>query len=180
MAANVNFPFICKKNIAHGLESHKMSIIFNEEGLADVQTPCVAQTFINHGALLYKIYAIGTKFHIVKRPSLRNFADSKWSEESTIFFNSHNISSGDCTPNALSTLDVDDDQPQQINESLVQDLAKHLHIDINMSLYGADIIICTKTGRHYIIDVNVFPSYDGVEDYLQQLADHVLFKISLQ
>lgn len=32
-----------------------MSLIFNEEGLKDVDPPCVAQTFINHGALLYKV-----------------------------------------------------------------------------------------------------------------------------
>lgn len=32
-----------------------MCIIFNEEGLKDVDPPCVAQTFISHGALLYKV-----------------------------------------------------------------------------------------------------------------------------
>jgi len=32
-----------------------MSIIFNECGLADVEPPCVVQTFIDHNALLYKV-----------------------------------------------------------------------------------------------------------------------------
>ena len=32
-----------------------MCLIFNEEGLKDVDPPSVAQTFIDHGALLYKV-----------------------------------------------------------------------------------------------------------------------------
>ena len=56
-----------------------MSIIFNEEGLRDVQPPCVAQTFINHNALLYKMFVIGRSHYVVERPSVKNFsAGSKW------------------------------------------------------------------------------------------------------
>ena len=32
-----------------------MSIIFNEEGLQDLRSPCVCQEFINHNAVLYKV-----------------------------------------------------------------------------------------------------------------------------
>jgi len=50
-----------------------MAIIFNEKGLKDVEPPCVAQTFINHNAVLYKIFVIGKKHFVVPRPSLKNF-----------------------------------------------------------------------------------------------------------
>lgn len=60
--------------MAHGSsESHQMAIIFNEEGLADIKPPCVAQTFVNHNAVLYKIFVLGDQYFVVERPSLKNF-----------------------------------------------------------------------------------------------------------
>lgn len=51
----------------------QMSLIFNEEGLKDVVLPCVAQKFINHNAVLYKLFTIGNKYFMIERPSLKNF-----------------------------------------------------------------------------------------------------------
>lgn len=51
-----------------------MAIIFNEQGLDDIQPPCVAQTFHNHNAVLYKVFVMGEKHHIVERPSIKNFS----------------------------------------------------------------------------------------------------------
>jgi len=55
-----------------------MSIVFNEEGLKDAVLPCIAQTFVNHNAQLFKIYVLGEQQFVVKRPSIKNiFAGSK-------------------------------------------------------------------------------------------------------
>lgn len=50
-----------------------MAIIFNEAGLKDVVAPYVAQTFISHNAVLYKLFFIGDQYFTVQRPSLKNF-----------------------------------------------------------------------------------------------------------
>lgn len=50
-----------------------MCIIFNEDGLKDVDPPCVAQKFINHNAVLFKLFTIGDKYFMIERPSLKNF-----------------------------------------------------------------------------------------------------------
>ena len=52
----------------------QMMIVFNEAGLRDVKPPCVAQTFINHNAVLYKVFVIGQQHYIVERPSIKNFS----------------------------------------------------------------------------------------------------------
>lgn len=52
-----------------------MAIIFNEERLTDVKVPCVAQSFVNHNARLFKIFVIGQKHFVIQRPSIRNFYD---------------------------------------------------------------------------------------------------------
>ena len=51
----------------------QMALVFNESGLSSIETPCVAQTFINHDAVLYKIFVIGKHYTVVERPSLKNF-----------------------------------------------------------------------------------------------------------
>lgn len=51
-----------------------MSIIFHEGAVKDCEPPCVAQTFIPHDAILFKIFVIGKKYFVVERPSLKNFS----------------------------------------------------------------------------------------------------------
>ena len=43
---------------------------------------------------------------MVNRPSLKNFTDVRWHNHETIFFNSHDISSGDCTRTNLTTVSL--------------------------------------------------------------------------
>lgn len=50
-----------------------MAIIFSEEDLNDVKPPCVIQSFINHNAVLYKVFVVGDSYTVVERPSLKNF-----------------------------------------------------------------------------------------------------------
>ena len=49
-----------------------MVIIFNDAGLSDVQPPCVAQSFINHNARLFKIFVVGSHSYVIRRPSIKN------------------------------------------------------------------------------------------------------------
>lgn len=61
-----------------------MAVIFNEKGVKDCRPPCVAQSFINHNAILYKIYLVGDEYFVVDRPSLKNFYPSGKSSTYTI------------------------------------------------------------------------------------------------
>ncbi len=48
-------------------------LIFCKSGLNDIQPPCIAQSFVAHNALLYKLYVVGDSHFLVSRPSLKNF-----------------------------------------------------------------------------------------------------------
>lgn len=50
-----------------------MAIIFSEEDLKDIKPPCAIQSFINHNAVLYKVFVVGEAYSVVQRPSIRNF-----------------------------------------------------------------------------------------------------------
>ena len=59
---------------ALGPLSPQMAIVFNQEGLSAIQLPCVVQNFINHNAVLYKVFVVGESYTVVQRPSLKNFS----------------------------------------------------------------------------------------------------------
>ena len=68
----IRFSFSITGEISLSFVCEQMAIIFNEECLQDVEAPCVAQSFLNHNALLYKIFVVGSRQFVVQRPSLKN------------------------------------------------------------------------------------------------------------
>ena len=60
-----------------------MAIIFSEEDLINVRPPCVIQSFINHNAVLYKVFVVGDAYTVVERPSLKNFPFGPAGEQGT-------------------------------------------------------------------------------------------------
>lgn len=58
----VRFPVICKPTVAHGSKlAHEMVLIFNERGLNVCKPPCVVQSFVNHNAVLHKVFVVGNR-----------------------------------------------------------------------------------------------------------------------
>lgn len=153
--ANVHYPFICKPLEGHGSKAHKMCIIFNEGSLTDCKPPCVAQSFINHNAVMYKIYIVGEQTDVCDRPSLKNFFPG---EQSTIFFDSTGISKAGAQ-NELSTLDPEDEQKDAIQPDLhkLKKIAASCRKAFGLDLFGIDVIVENGTGKYFIVDVNCFP-----------------------
>ncbi|XP_044255155.1 inositol-tetrakisphosphate 1-kinase-like isoform X2 [Tribolium madens] len=167
--AGVSYPFICKPSLGHGSkEAHEMSLIFNERGLADCRTPCVAQSFINHNAVLYKIFIVGERHHFVERPSLKNFHAC---DEDTIYFDSSDVSKAG-SRSSLTLL-----EPHEIfdkvepNPEVLKRIAVTLRGEFGMDLLGVDVVIEKDTGKYAIIDINSYPGYDGFPDFYDALVD---------
>ncbi|KAJ8932352.1 hypothetical protein NQ314_014719 [Rhamnusium bicolor] len=154
--AKVTYPFICKPILGHGSrKAHEMSIIFNEKCLIDCRTPCVAQSFINHNAVLFKIFIVGEKHCFVERPSLKNFQAC---ERETICFDSSDVSKAD-SKSRLSVLDPGDVTNEKVkpDEKILEIIADTLRKAFGMELLGVDVVIEKSTGKYAIIDVNAYP-----------------------
>lgn len=170
--AGVTYPFICKPSVSHGSDAHQMAIVFNKEGVADCRPPCVAQSFINHNAVLYKIYIVGDDFNVSERPSLKNFAPS---DSKTIFFTTSDVSKAD----SRSSLTVLDPEDSAVAPSSSPDVQRLQHIvstlrrELGMLLLGVDVVIEHGSGRYGIIDINVFPSYEGFPNFFQTLMNYI-------
>ncbi|KAM7164581.1 inositol-tetrakisphosphate 1-kinase isoform 2-T2 [Macrochelys suwanniensis] len=165
------FPFICKTRVAHGTNSHEMAIIFNQEGLKAIQPPCVIQSFINHNAVLYKVFVVGESYTVVKRPSLKNFS-AGISDRESIFFNSHNVSKPESS-SVLTALDKIEGVFERPNDDVIREISKALRQALGVSLFGIDIIINNQTGQHAVIDINAFPGYEGVAEFFTDLLNHI-------
>ncbi|CAK9304637.1 unnamed protein product [Gordionus sp. m RMFG-2023] len=182
---NIRYPFICKPLEAHGsCRSHEMALVFNSRGLYDnspLLPPCsfVVQSFVNHNALLFKVFVIGELYFVVKRPSLKNFYPG---DNATIFFKSNDVSRADACSN-LTELDdlIDGDCSNSItNDNLVRRVVQIFRDVLRLSLFGIDIIRDHKTGKCHIIDINAFPGYDGVPDFFKALLKLTLTKLNMK
>lgn len=168
---DLSFPLICKTRVAHGSLSHEMSLIFSAGSLADVHPPCVLQSFVNHGAVLHKVFVVGDKHYCVERPSLKNFPSGPC-DRKTIFFNSHHVSK----PESSSDLTALDEQmpclPPPSSEAVAA-LVGELRAQLNMALFGVDVIINIHTHTLTVIDINIFPGYEGVPQFFSSLLSHI-------
>ncbi|NP_001279947.1 inositol-tetrakisphosphate 1-kinase isoform X1 [Callorhinchus milii] len=167
----LTFPFICKTRVAHGTNSHEMAIIFSEDGLKDIKPQCVIQSFINHNAVLYKVFVIGESYTVVERPSLKNFS-AGISERKSIFFNSHNVSKPESSSD-LTALDVVEGVFALPSDDVIRKISRTLRNALGISLFGIDVIINNQTGQHAVIDINAFPGYEGVPEFFTELLNHI-------
>ncbi|XP_070972836.1 inositol-tetrakisphosphate 1-kinase-like [Oncorhynchus clarkii lewisi] len=167
----LTFPFICKTRVAHGTNSHEMAIIFSEEDLKDVKPPCVIQSFINHNAVLYKVFVVGESYTLVERPSLKNFPAGP-ADRKAIFFNSHNVSKPESSSD-LTSRDNVEGVSQPPSDDVIRELSRSLRQALGVSLFGIDVIINNLTGQHAVIDINAFPGYEGVPEFFNDLLTHI-------
>ncbi|XP_023930685.1 inositol-tetrakisphosphate 1-kinase [Lingula anatina] len=174
--SNVTYPLVCKPLLA---ESHEMAIIFTEEGMKDVQPPYVAQSFINHSAILYKLYVVGDELFFVQRPSLKNFTPESATETDTIFFHTFDVSKENSSV-FLNKMDPEDQKNDLIQprESHLRKITDSIRATLGMDLLGIDVIIEDDTGRYAVIDVNAFPGYKGIPEFFKVLKDFILKKVT--
>uniref|UniRef100_A0A452HD49 inositol-1,3,4-trisphosphate 5/6-kinase n=1 Tax=Gopherus agassizii TaxID=38772 RepID=A0A452HD49_9SAUR len=148
-------PSVCKTRVAHGPSSHEMALIFNEEGLEEVSAPCLLQSFINHDAVLFKVFVVGSSHFVVRRPSLKNFPRGE-SARKSIFFNSCSVSKPESC-SRLTELDEATLEPTPPSDNVVCRAVRGLRSALGLSLFGVDLIVEKQTGRCAVIDVNAFP-----------------------
>lgn len=169
----ITFPLITKAPVTRcDAEAHDMAIIFSEQNIDDINYPCVAQQFVNHGSILYKIAAVGHRFYICERPSVKNLQPSIGNRK-TVYFDSmtvskrniHNKDLHDRNPQTMDFQTSLSSEEPLLNEEVILELLKRITSRIDLTLFGVDIIVDEKTGDYGLIDLNYLPSYDGVLPY---------------
>ncbi|KAJ3358442.1 Inositol-tetrakisphosphate 1-kinase [Allomyces javanicus] len=133
----------------------------------------VVQQVVPHDGVLFKCYVLGDHCHVVLRPSL----DVKGVRDDFLVFDSQTIpksfavSADSSNPVHAAFLDGGESARERAAarlESIRPDLdmlARRIGEQLSLTLFGFDVIVDQHSGTRYVIDVNYFPSYQGVGDF---------------
>ncbi|GAM24770.1 hypothetical protein SAMD00019534_079450 [Acytostelium subglobosum LB1] len=169
---DIMFPVVCKTVQACGSrESHQMAIFFNKEELSrskTVKLPMLVQEYINHNAIIYKVFVIGDYLNVVHRKSLRNLNTT---ETETLTFDSQKP----LPANLLPEIPYDESMVDIPSRDSLVAISKGIQKDLGLTLFGFDVITDITTKKIAVIDVNYFPGYVGIPDFNKILIDHMLY-----
>jgi len=162
-AAGVQYPVLVKPMVAHGSrEAHTIRIVFNDAGLENIALPSyLVQHFVNHNAVLYKVFVIGNKHFTTKRPSIRDLdLSAEHDARQSITFDSALVSKA----TSASPLNIEGAVSAVTavpNEGLLCSLLDEMRARFGLSLFGVDVVIENGSEDLYVVDVNYFPGYNG-------------------
>ncbi|XP_010420378.1 PREDICTED: inositol-tetrakisphosphate 1-kinase 1-like [Camelina sativa] len=170
----LKFPVIAKPLDADGsAKSHKMFLIYDQEGMKILKAPIVLQEFVNHGGVIFKVYVVGDHVKCVKRRSLPDISEEKIG-----------TSKGSLPFSQISNLTAQEDKNIEYGEdrslekvempplSFLADLAKAMRESMGLTLFNFDVIRDAKdVNRYLIIDINYFPGYAKMPSYEPVLTE---------
>ncbi|KAM7531006.1 hypothetical protein LguiB_034416 [Lonicera macranthoides] len=171
---DLNFPVIAKPLVADGsAKSHKMSLVFNSDGLQKLKPPIVLQQFVNHGGVIFKVYVVDGYVKCVKRKSLPDVTEEKLASlEGCLSFSqvsnmNTNVKNND---NYCKLMNLEDAElPPQ---SFINAIACGLQKAMKLHLFNFDVIRDTRIGNRYlVVDINYFPGYAKMPSYETVLTD---------
>ncbi|XP_043693926.1 inositol-tetrakisphosphate 1-kinase 1-like [Telopea speciosissima] len=170
----LRFPVIAKPLVADGsAKSHKMSLVFNRDGLSKLKPPIVLQEFVNHGGVIFKVYVVGDYVKCVKRKSLPDVTEEKLgSFEGTLSFSQvSNLTTQERNDdNYYETMHLDDAEMPPL--SFITGIARGLRQAMGLHLFNFDVIRDSRDeNRYLVIDINYFPGYAKMPSYETVLTD---------
>ena len=216
--ANLSVPLIVKPLIAAGTkQSHYMTIVLQSRALQvipdadtamldsnDEQPPIgippksLIQEYVNHDAILYKVYVLGDNIHVYERPSLPNLPHSYTTSKDLVEFDSQRpyprLHDFGITPNQqqqhhkatrcpFAQGSTSSSNVTPVTEEEVRPLVQALKQAFGLDLFGFDILIknsssqTTQTPAWLVVDVNYFPSYKEVPNFPSLLAHYLTQRV---
>ncbi|KAG8374603.1 hypothetical protein BUALT_Bualt10G0012600 [Buddleja alternifolia] len=172
----LKFPVIAKPLVADGsAKSHKMSLVFNKDGLSKLKPPVVLQEFVNHGGVIFKVYVVGEYVKCVKRKSLPDVNEENLGnfECSLSFSQVSNLNSVEKSGDSYyKMMDLEDGKTEIPPMNFLVDIASGLRRAMGLHLFNFDVIRDTRIGNRYlVIDINYFPGYAKMPGYEPVLTD---------
>ncbi|KAH0931640.1 hypothetical protein HID58_008757 [Brassica napus] len=171
----LEFPVIAKPLDADGsATSHKMFLIYDQEGMKILKAPIVLQEFVNHGGVIFKVYVVGGYVKCVKRRSLPDISEEKigTSKGSLPFSQISNLTATQEEKNKEYGEDRSLEKVEMPPSRFLEELAKAMRRSMGLNLFNFDVIRDARDAdRYLIIDINYFPGYAKMPCYEPVLTD---------
>jgi len=184
MVNTLSCPYILKSRLACGLpDSHNMALILKPDGLIECELadPVVAQEYINHHGILFKVYVVGEHVMMERRSSMPDIRlhglDNNKVEElpSCIEFDSlHSL------PTRLPWLENGSTNHKRTSSSTIltnyffNQLGTIVRQHISLSAFGFDLVFDNEAGEVLLLDINYFPSFGKISEAPSHFIDTFL------
>ncbi|KAG6737625.1 hypothetical protein POTOM_059153 [Populus tomentosa] len=170
----LGFPLIAKSLMADGSEtSHKMYLVFDKEGLDKLESRMIImQEFVNHDGVIFKVYVVDDFVKCVKRKLLPDIKEDKLvTLKGLLSFSqiSNLEEKTDCGGGG------EFDRVEMPLMDFVEEVAKAMKEETETSLLNFDVIRDVRDANRYlIIDINYFPGYEKIPNYVSVLTEFLL------
>ncbi|KAI8578732.1 hypothetical protein K450DRAFT_245251 [Umbelopsis ramanniana AG] len=200
---NLPFPILCKRvSACSSEEAHKMTLVPNPQHIHllgpyyDKNEPVIFQEFIQHDGVIFKVYVVdGTSF-VQVRPSFKNVTleddllhfDSQivpkaFEQDTPLNSNQQNGThhQHDSILQAFLTRDTNNMRIQKeavFDHRKIELITQRLFEQLELTFFGYDILV--ETGpkhRHFVVDVNYFPSFNNIPDFRERFVDIILSRL---
>ncbi|KAL6634370.1 hypothetical protein ACP70R_027041 [Stipagrostis hirtigluma subsp. patula] len=171
---DLRFPLIAKPVEVDGsAASHDLCLVYRREGLRGLHTPLVLQEFVNHGGVLFKVYAVGDHATCVMRSSLPDVTDERLQDlDADAAAPFANISLR--PPPTAAAGDGDDaDSAKMPPANYISKVARELRRALGLHLINFDLIRASD-GKYLILDINYCPGYSKMPGFEQVFIDFFL------
>ncbi|KAL7753008.1 hypothetical protein RI367_001459 [Sorochytrium milnesiophthora] len=197
---DIRFPVLCKRVEACSTQaSHEMVWVANDEQWRQLlqqsgnetngrlhllpfefgSGKTALQQFVSHDGVLFKVYVCGDVVRTVMRPSLANVTAEY--PLRPVAFDSQKIPKSfdrpadPADPVSVAFLSASPETRARMSdladEERVSTIVQLIRTHFQLRLFGVDIIREASSGDYYVVDLNYFPSFDGIPDFHRVFLD---------
>ncbi|EKX42295.1 hypothetical protein GUITHDRAFT_111570 [Guillardia theta CCMP2712] len=158
---SMNLPVVIKPVYDDGrASSHDLFIAWELEEIRKRLhkiVPCLVQEFVPHNKMIYKIYCVGSQLCVIHR---------KLQQENS---EDYRKTISDATKLPASALTA-------IRDLICQAIAMEFNHDPPgpPRLFGVDVVRRRDTNEFYIVDLNYFPGFHGMNNFPEALRDVIM------
>ena len=194
LPAALAYPVVVKPRDSSD-HSH-MGLVFDDEGLRSftgtLGTDFRAEQFISHGGRVYKVFVLDEQVYVGERKSLPDVesTDPEALSQLAAKVDGEHVRDSDSGVGYLlfdsAVLTKGKEKlgkglaparrlgEQGLDVLLVSLLKDSIAKRIGTRLFGFDLLVGASTGQYFVVDVNVFPGYKGVDEAYPHLRQHLV------
>lgn len=138
----------------------------------------LAQEYVsNHGGVLFKVYVIGDHIDVQVRSSVIHGHDK--CKHGFFYFNSQKVG---CKDSAEAEFDSKtgfskETNAQKPSHNLVEALVNGIKKELNLTMFGVDMVYDVEEDCFVIIDINYMPGYKGVINAHARMVDLIVNRV---
>ena len=142
----------------------------------DFTNGVIAQEFMaNHGGVLFKVYAVANNIIVQPRRSVQHTIESP--DGGYYYFDSQRLGRAESFDFDATTGYSTSTKAMMPSRNLTHSIIATLSKELGLSLIGVDLVYDLRLKCFYIVDINYFPGYKGVNHAYEWILQHICDRV---